>query len=303
MDFTLKIFRSFLDALIDYGYIFLTVKESSGTRKNRSDHEVILRHDVDRKPQNSLVMARIEHNAGIKGTYYFRITGESYNEIIIRNIESMGHEIGYHYEDLDLAWRKAKGERRKEKVRRKKTEEELVATAFESFRNNLAKLREVARIDTVCMHGSPISRYDSRLMWRYYDYGELSVYAEPYFDLSLDEMLYLTDTGRRWNGSSFSIRDKVIMRGSEYYSSWARKPLPGSAMSMTPKGYDLQTKSVFRNTCAIIEAVKQQNLPGRIMMTIHPQRWSDSFHEWLIEKVSQESKNKIKYLLKRYRFE
>jgi len=32
---------------------------------------------------------------------------------------------------------------------------------------------------------------------------------EPYFDVDFKEVLYLTDTGRRWDGDAFNIRDKV----------------------------------------------------------------------------------------------
>ena len=46
--------------------------------------------------------------------------------------------------------------------------------------------------------GSPIPRGE--------DYG---IIAEPYFDLDFDEVFYLTDTGRRWDGDDVSVRDKV----------------------------------------------------------------------------------------------
>ena len=46
--------------------------------------------------------------------------------------------------------------------------------------------------------GSPIPRGE--------DYG---IIGEPYFDVTFDEVLYLTDTGRRWDGDAFNIRDKV----------------------------------------------------------------------------------------------
>jgi len=59
---------------------------------------VILRHDVDRLPANSLATARMEHETGIRGSYYFRVVTESYEEQVIREIYALGHEIGYHYE-------------------------------------------------------------------------------------------------------------------------------------------------------------------------------------------------------------
>ncbi|MCX6266812.1 MAG: hypothetical protein NTW16_05570 [Bacteroidetes bacterium] len=45
----------------------------------------------------------MEQADGIRGSYYFRVVPESYDETIIREIALLGHEIGYHYEDLTLA--------------------------------------------------------------------------------------------------------------------------------------------------------------------------------------------------------
>lgn len=64
---------------------------------------VILRHDVDKKETNSLLNAQIENLLGIVGTYYFRIVSGSFDENVIRRIYDLGHEIGYHYEDLAIA--------------------------------------------------------------------------------------------------------------------------------------------------------------------------------------------------------
>ena len=50
----------------------------------------------------------------------------------------------------------------------------------------------------------------------------------------------------------------------------------------------------FRSTGDIIEAVYQGLLPDRIMITLHPQRWSDSFVPWFKEFVWQNVKNQVK---------
>ena len=62
---------------------------------------VILRHDVDRLPGNALKMAGLEHGMDIAATYYFRAVPVSWDEGIIREIAGMGHEVGYHYENLE----------------------------------------------------------------------------------------------------------------------------------------------------------------------------------------------------------
>ena len=317
MDFTLNLFRSFLTTLRESGYCFKTVREYSGIRQTEHSALIVLRHDVDKKPVNSLETARIEKGLGIMGTYYFRIHADSYNEYIIREISSMGHEIGYHYEDIQLARQKTKDKRQKtpdcpdvksesplrfdKTARLQEKEKELATVAIESFSENLAKLREIAPIDTICMHGSPLSHIDTRILWKYYDYNNFGISAEPYFDFSLDDMLYLSDTGRKWNGSAVSIRDRSYIRDEGYYSDWVRQPLTGSAMAITEQGEALRKRLSFRNTDDIMHAAKSQELPERMFITFHPQRWSKSFPEWMTELLTQNIKNPVKLLVNRHR--
>ena len=103
MDFTLSAYKQLISALQSQGFIFQTFEEYI---QNSKEKVVILRHDVDRKPGNSLVTAKIEKNAGIRASYYFRIVKESYDESIIKQIAEMGHEVGYHYENLSEISRK-----------------------------------------------------------------------------------------------------------------------------------------------------------------------------------------------------
>ena len=58
----------------------------------------MMRHDIDRKPGNALNTARIEAESGIRATHYFRRYGSAFCPEIMREIEGMGHEAGYHYE-------------------------------------------------------------------------------------------------------------------------------------------------------------------------------------------------------------
>ncbi|MBC8180178.1 hypothetical protein H8E88_03555 [candidate division KSB1 bacterium] len=96
-DFTLERYKSLLKAHLDRGFFFVSF-EMFLEKPNRS--LIIIRHDVDKLPDNSLQTAIIEHKLGIKGTYYFRSVPESFNEKIIRQIAELGHEIGYHYKNL-----------------------------------------------------------------------------------------------------------------------------------------------------------------------------------------------------------
>ena len=98
-DFSLRKYKQLLKVLQSAGFFFMSFEQLFQSQKNRF---IVLRHDVDKLPENSLKTAKIEHELGIKGTYYFRIVPESYDEIIIKQIADLGHEIGYHYEDVSL---------------------------------------------------------------------------------------------------------------------------------------------------------------------------------------------------------
>lgn len=239
MDFTLKKYRELLLALNGYG-------------------EICLRHDVDLKPGNSLKTAVIENELGWKATYYFRAVPESWDEDIIRQISALGHEIGYHYEclttcngDVDAAWG--------------------------DFRSNLANLEAVVGkpVTKICMHGSPKSRWDSRDIWKKYDYRSLGVEFEPYLDTDFSKTFYLTDTGRRWDGFKVSVRDRI----PGFQDKWTKDRL------------------VFHTTDDVIWAVKEGIMPTNMMITTHPQRWSDSFVPWMRELVLQNAKNMVKRLM------
>ena len=158
-------------------------------------------------------------------------------------------------------------------------------------------MRELAPVTTACMHGSPLSCLDSRLIWKYYDYRELGIICEPYFDINLDHYLYLTDTGRRWDGESVSVRDRVYSREEGYFSDWIRKPVKGSAMDAGADGTEMRKRYSYRATAEIIMAVRKDNFPEKALFTIHPQRWSMNFSQWVGELIGQKLKNAAKFFL------
>ena len=248
-DFTLKTYKKLLEELLASGYFFQTFEEYI---KNPKVKVIILRHDIDRKPENALVIAAIEKEAGIKASYYFRIVKESYDEDVIRQIAEMGHEIGYHYEDLSLC----------------RGNYEL---AIKNFESNLEKFRKIYPVKTICMHGSPFSKYDNKKIWEKYDYRDYGIIAEPYFDIDYDEVFYITDTGRAWNHSNASLRDKVNSK------------------------FDITIK----DTNHLIEKIQNNELPDKIMINVHPQRWFDYGYNWYKELLMQNFKNPIKSLIVR----
>ena len=261
LDFTIIRYTQLITALQKQGFSFQTSNEFIKLPKEKV---VLLRHDVDLKPENSLRTAQIEKNFGIKGSYYFRIVPCSWDEEIMSQIAMLDHEIGYHYETMDTVSRKWK-------VKREKcNSEQLIDKAYAEFCENLEKFRKIYPVKTICMHGSPLSKYDNRDIWKKYDYKKLDLIGEPFFDIDFNNVLYLTDTGRRWDGIKVSIRDKVLQ---------------------TP----LQEKYHFKTTTDIINNI--YTLPYQIMINVHPQRWNNHFLPWTKELVMQNLKNVVKRIL------
>ncbi len=155
------------------------------------------------------------------------------------------------------------------------------------FEQNLAKLRRLAPIETICMHGSPLSKYDNRKLWEKYDYRNFGIMGEPYLDINFAEVHYLTDTGRRWDGDRFSLRDKV-------------KPglmLSGREKVPQDKCYFKAVEKSMHSTFDIITALKNNLMPSVMMITIHPQRWNSRLMPWITELVLQNGKNAVKSII------
>jgi len=258
MDFTRKKYVQLLSQLKASGYAFITYNEyCAGCVPNRL---VILRHDVDLKPLNAASVAHTERASGAKATYYFRAVPESWDNVVIKAISSYGHEIGYHYESLTTC----NGD---------------IDAAYIDFCKNLERLRNIVPVSTICMHGSPRSPYDSKDIWKRYNYKALGLIGEPYLTTDFSKMLYLTDTGRCWDGYKVSVRDKI----EGYREVWKEQ------------GWS------FHTTDDIIKALQEKRLPDQLMITTHPQRWFDFGYDWIKELVMQNIKNVAKAAIVRYR--
>ena len=150
-----------------------------------------------------------------------------------------------------------------------------VEDAYLYFNQNLRFLRQLYSVRTIVMHGAPMSKWDGRELWKHYNYRDLGIMGEPYLDLDFSKVFYITDTGRRWDGYNVAVWDKI----------------PAHQKEWNEKGW------TYHKTNDIIRAVQQGSFPQQLMMTVHPQRWSDRWWIWIRELVMQNIKNVIKRLL------
>jgi hypothetical protein len=246
-DFTTRTYTYLLNSFLEANYEVQTFQNYLLYPLHRV---IILRHDVDKRPQSALRIADIENKLGIKSTFYFRIIRDSFNIDIIKRIIDLGHEIGYHYEDLTIA----RGD---------------INQACSLFENNLQTFRKYYPVKTICMHGSPLSKWDNRVIWNYINYKDYDIIGEPYYDIDYNEVLYLTDTGRHWNNEKISVRDKV-----------------NSSVLLS-----------INSTFNLCEIIKIGNIYDKILLNTHPQRWSDNLFEWVFEYYYQGLKNIIKRII------
>jgi hypothetical protein len=146
LDFTLERYADLLDALKEH-YQLVTVERF--VRGDVTEPFVVLRHDVDRYPSRAARMARLERNMEVHSTYNFRydpklpgleagytaadVGGFPAHNIL--DIKLLGHEIGYHYENLSSF----KGDRER---------------ALKDFTDKLVELRKLAPVVTAAMHGA-----------------------------------------------------------------------------------------------------------------------------------------------------
>ena len=240
MDFTIEKYRNLLTAL-----------------KQHKEHRI--RHDVDLKPEFSLRIAQVESEMGMKATYYFRSMHFESHAEVIKAIIALGHEAGYHYENLTTCNGDSEA-------------------AYQDFCKNLEILRKIVPVSTACAHGSPRSPWNSQEIWNQHDIHALGIVYEPMMDTDFSKTLYLTDTGRRWDGYKVSVRDKV----PQYQEQWEKEGL------------------IFHHTDDVIHALNnpQHSIHYKsLLINTHPQRWMPFGAQWLREACTQNIKNIAKRII------
>lgn len=226
-DFTLSACKKYLQAIkssfpniLRFDKFFLS--------DPKPDSFCLIRHDVDRRPKKALQIAELENELGIQATYYFRGKSHVFKPEIIKEISSLGHEIGYHYESLS----DTNGD---------------ISLALIDFENNLKRFREIVLIKTICMHGRPLKPFDNLDIWRDPENHRLllnkyGILGEAYLDIDFEDIAYISDTGRNWSSTESNILDKVesslkldFESGDELYDYLESNPNPRMVFQLHPE--------------------------------------------------------------------
>jgi len=140
--------------------------------------------------------------------------------------------------------------------------------AISLFEKNLKYFRKFYPVKTIVSHGSPLTKWNNEDIWSEYSYTDFGIIGEPSFDVDFNEVFYLTDTGRSWAGEEYIVRDKVVQ--------------------------PFQHK--FSNTFDILNSLRKDKFPEKVLLTAHSQRWQENVFLWIWELLSQNVKNMLKKL-------
>jgi hypothetical protein len=99
-DFNVNGYTNLLSFLVEEGYTFNCFSEANSTQGK----VCLLRHDIDADLNAASLMAKIESTMGISSTYFLMLRSPIYNlfarhnDVYVKNILSLGHQIGLHYD-------------------------------------------------------------------------------------------------------------------------------------------------------------------------------------------------------------
>ena len=140
---------------------------------------VILRHDIDTSLEKAVELARVEQELGVSSTYFVLLTSDFYNVASKRSLEklrviqSMGHELGLHFD---------------EKAYPDGTSDETVVRILHE-RDVLASILGTP-VTTVSMHRPSRKTLEADLKIP----GMVNSYGKTFFH----DFKYLSDSCRRW---------------------------------------------------------------------------------------------------------
>lgn len=273
MLFTFDSYRRLLDLIADCGYDIYGIERILTARRDGEllrGNYVAIRHDVDYFPNRAIIMARIEAERKIAATYYIRRRFFDADLDLVRKIAGLGHQVGYHYEEIDTH-QKAPGK-------------QIARDAVEYFIGSLLDIDKLGfPIRSVCAHGNPLTDVDNRQVVHLlrdrtfldqvaasYDRAEITekisdrLVGDASIDLTGDDFdLYIPDTGRF--NPRYNLKDRID-----------NCPIAGL--------------SNLEDLRRILTGGKYP----RVYMNMHPDRWSGDMATWLFDFAFDTVKNMLK---------
>ncbi len=273
MLFTFGSYRRLLDLIAEHEYSVFGIEHILAARSGDElpdGRYVAIRHDVDYFPKRALTMAKVEAERGIAVTYYIRRKFFENSLDLVRDIAAMGHQIGYHYEEVD--------------THQKAPNLQIARDSVGFFIGSLLDIDKLGfAIRSVCAHGNPLTDVDNRQVVHLlrddtyldrlaftYDKTEIKEKVSDRLigDASIDITgrdfdLYIPDTGRF--NPRYNLKDRI-------------DDCPITGLSNLGDLRKLLSSGRHR----------------RIYMNMHPDRWSGDPATWLFDFAFDTAKNLMK---------
>lgn len=187
--FYYKNWERFCEALSKSGVTLCTAEQSLNLPK--TERFVVLKHDVETFVPNAHRLASIEHKYGICGSYYVQayLMSDPKNIELLKEMQSWGHEISYHYDVLDAH----AGDYKAAEVDFVKYSKVFADNGF--------------HYGTICQHGNPVKKRVGYTSNRdFFRNQEIRSHYPNLVDMVVDysqhtehKYRYISDASYRWN--------------------------------------------------------------------------------------------------------
>lgn len=148
-----------------------------------------------------------------------------------------------------------------------------ISKALIIFQENLTKLKKITNIYTISMHGRPFNKWNNLLIWKKPENHQLiknkfKLLGEVYLDINYKDILYITDSGRNFS-NKFNKNDKV----------------------------NSEVKISINNFSELLDVINNNKYP-KIIISFHPERWTNNPIQWIIQFFKDQLINISKTILK-----
>lgn len=198
MVFIYSAWDRFCAELKDEGIVSIPAREVTA----EMDSFFVLKHDIENTVPKAFKLAEIEHKYGHRGTYYAHayLLDDPQNVEFLQKMQTMGHEISYHYDVMD-------------------SNQGDLGGAIKEFEENRQRFEKLGfPIITVCQHGNPVVErvgYTSnrdlfrspRVQALYPQIADIMVdYKEKYHT----DYTYFSDAGRKFKLIFDPINNDIV---------------------------------------------------------------------------------------------
>jgi|GEM_PF-887747 len=232
---------------------------------NDNDSFLVLKHDVETNPSKALELAKIEKKYNHKGTYYVQgyLLKNKKNLLILKKIQSLGHELSYHHDVMDSNNGDLSSAKRE----------------FEAYLNLF--LQNGFKFKTVCQHGNPIvERFGYNSNRDFFRNPNINEHFKDICDIMVNFKVkanvnydYISDSGYGW---------KIIF-----------SPENNDVIDTTDKDI------VLKNHKEVLNFITSKK---SIVISTHPHRWSKSYLRAKLKQILFFSIKKIAKTLYRIPF-